>query len=105
MRSLGLSQDIVDSTNTDYVMRRIRQLYLNESTVTIVLIGICTWARRYVDWEIQSSLRSGPETTPNRLIGIVFPSAGQSPAAPDRLRLNLKGPDADQGYARWYWYS
>jgi hypothetical protein len=38
-------------------LRRIRQLYLLDSTVTIVLIGKCTWARKFVDWETQASLR------------------------------------------------
>jgi len=105
-RILGvdMDQDIIDSDNTDYVMSRIRQLYLKDSTVTIVLIGNCTWARRYVDWEIQSSLRHGETVTPNGLLGIVLPSAGENPTAPERLNENLKGEKADEGYARWYWY-
>lgn len=105
-RALGveMDQDIIDSDNTDYVMRRIRELYLKDSTVTIVLIGKCTWARKYVDWEIQASLRHGDTVTPNGLIGIVLPSAGKKPTAPERLRLNLKGDNSDEGYARWYWY-
>ncbi|MCB9450125.1 MAG: TIR domain-containing protein [Anaerolineaceae bacterium] len=100
----GLDETIIQSDDTDYVMRRIRELYLKDSTITIVLIGKCTWARRYVDWEIQSSLRSGETVIPNGLIGIVLPSAGRSPIAPERLQLNLKGDKADEGYARWYWY-
>ena len=103
-RALGMEQDIIDSTDTSYVMSRIRELYLKDSTVTIVLIGKCTWARRYVDWEIRSSLRSGETTIPNGLLGIVLPSAGKQPIAPDRLKKNLKGENTDEGYARWYWY-
>jgi len=34
-----MSQDIIDSTDTDYVMRRIRERYLSDSTVTIVMLG------------------------------------------------------------------
>ena len=71
---IGMEQDIIDSDDTDYVMRRIRELYLGDSTVTILLIGKCTWARRYVDWEIQASLRSGETVTPNGLLGIKLPS-------------------------------
>ncbi len=52
-----MSQDIIDSNDPAYVMRRIRELYLGDSTVTIVMIGKCTWARRYVDWELQATLR------------------------------------------------
>src|SRR6056297_2546912 len=66
-RGLGqeMTDDIIDSTNTDYVMSQIRKRFLSDSTVTIVLLGKCTWARRYVDWELQSSLRRGENTTPN----------------------------------------
>jgi len=105
-RALGtdVSQDIIDSNDTAYVMRRIRELYLVDSTVTIVMIGKCTWARRYVDWEVQASLRHGRTVTPNGLLGIVLPSAGKKPTPPNRLNLNLKGENSDGGYARWIWY-
>lgn len=101
---VGMEQDIIDSTDTDYVMRRIRESYLKDSTVTIVLIGKCTWARRYIDWEIQASLRHGETVTPNGLLGIVLPSTGKNPIPPDRLKKNLIGANSDEGYARWYWY-
>ena len=100
-RALGMSSDIIDSSDTDYVMRRIRELHLQDSTVTLVLIGKCTWARRYVDWEIQSSLRHGETVIPLGLLGIVLPSAGKNPIAPNRLKINLNG---NKGYARLYWY-
>ena len=105
-RGLGTEMDptIIESDNTTYVMSRIRKLYLLDSTVTIVLIGKCTWARRFVDWEIQSSLRrpaDGPP--PNGLLGIVLASAGK-PVPPNRLDENLKGENNDEGYARWKWY-
>ena len=104
-RGLGeeMSQDIINSTNTTYVMNRIRSLYLGNSTVTIVMIGRCTWARRYVDWEIQASLRAGAATTRNGLLGIVLPSAARNPTAPNRLNLNLSRNPA-VAYARWYDY-
>jgi len=101
-RGLGvdMEQDIIDSTNTDYVMSQIRKLYLKDSTVTIVLIGKCTWARRYVDWEIQASLRHGETVTPNGLLGIKLPSYNKS-GYPDRLNKNLKQNDQQKDcYAR-----
>lgn len=106
-RGLGkeMSQDIIDSTNTDYVMRRIRELYLSDSTVTIVMLGKCTWARRYVDWEIQSSLRSGETVTPNGLLGIKLPSFPKNGNFPNRLNLNLKQTENQKDcYARWIEY-
>jgi hypothetical protein len=100
-----MPEDIIDSADTDYVMGRIRKEFLHDSTVTIVLIGRCTWARRYVDWEIQASLRQGVATAPNGLLGIVLPSAANRPRAPERLGLNLQGSDGQAGYARWYYYT
>jgi MTH538 TIR-like domain (DUF1863) len=107
-RGLGqeMSQDIIDSENTDYVMSRIRELYLKGSSVTLVLMGRCTWARRYVDWEIQASLRSGATTTPNGLLGIKLPSFPiQGGSFPNRFNLNLKRSDQQEDcYARWIEY-
>lgn len=80
-RGLGeeMPGEVIQSTNTDYVMQRIREKFLGGSTVTIVLMGTCTWARRYVDWELQSSLRRGQHTTPNGLLGIRLPGFTQYP--------------------------
>ncbi len=92
----------INSDNTEYVMRRIRELYLSDSTVTIVIVGLCTWARKYVDWEIASSLRQGPVAgPPNGLIGILVPtrSSGQ---LPDRFGDNWNKNHTD--YARFYTY-
>ncbi len=102
---VGMGQDIINSDDTDYVMQRIRELYLKDSTVTVVLIGQCTWARRYVDWEIQASLRHGETVIPNGLLGVILPSVDSEVlAAPERLGINLKGRNQEEGYARWIWY-
>ena len=103
-RGLGeeMTQDIIDSDDTDYVMQRIRVLYLGDSTVTLVMMGRCTWARRYVDWELQASLRSGRTVTPNGLLGIKLPSFPKRPGYfPNRLDINLKrSDDQEDCYAR-----
>jgi hypothetical protein len=41
-RALGVSysDDIINSTNPEYVMAKIREKYLGDSSVTILLIGI-----------------------------------------------------------------
>lgn len=103
-RRLGqMPEDVVDSNNTDYVMSRIRADYIQDSTVTIVMMGACTWARRYVDWEIQASLRSGDTIIPNGLLGIKLPTFTQFP---DRFDMNLtqSGQVADRNYAGWIDY-
>ncbi len=95
--------DFIDSTNTDYVMAQIRQKYLQDTTVTIVLVGNCTHSRRYIDWEIKSSLRRGEKYTPNGLIGIILPSKGQNAYFPPRLEANwVKGHV--NCYARYWIY-
>ena len=83
-------------------MRRIRERFLGGSTVTIVLMGQCTWARRYVDWEIQSSLRRGDFNIPNGLLGIKLPNFG---GFPQRFSQNLSAnwPEEDC-YARHMTY-
>jgi len=104
---LGVSDedDFIGSDDTDYVMRRIRELYLTDSTVTIVLVGKCTWARKYVDWEIASTLRNDDNNKRSGLLGITLPSAanhsGKQP--PARLQDNLP-PTGGAGYARWKKY-
>ena len=94
-RGVTMPEDIIDSTNTDYVMRRIRDLYIKDSTVTIVLIGRCTWARRFVDWEVQASLRAA---LPNGLLAILL-DGNTKPPLPDRVKLNV-----DSGYANYRYY-
>src|SRR5258708_6673752 len=54
--SLG---DISDALSNEAIGTKIRDEYLRESTVTIVLIGTETWGRKHVDWEIYSSMFDG----------------------------------------------
>lgn len=96
-RGSDMDEDIIDSTDSDYVMRRIREKFLKDSTVTIVLIGACTWARRYIDWETQASLRKPADGSPNGLVAIQLNSSGRMP--PERVKLNR-----ESGYAKFYKY-
>lgn len=98
-RAVGIDQDIVNSSDNNYIMRRIRERYLADSTVTIVLIGKCTWARKYVDWEIASSLRNDPINKRSGLLAIQLPNISDSVALPPRLKDNW-----DSGYAKYYRY-
>ena len=49
--------DIPKGLHLDEISRRIRDDYLSDSTVTVVLIGKDTWRRKHVDWEIAASIR------------------------------------------------
>lgn len=105
-RGIGASMagDIINSTNGDYIKRRIRELYLGDSTVTLVMVGAETWGRRFVDWEIAASLRDTSTSSRNGLVAVTLPSiseiAGRKP--PQRITDN-RLPN-DEGYARWMKY-
>jgi len=96
-RGSDMDGDIINSTNTDYVMSRIRDRFLEDSTVTILLVGRCTWARKYVDWELQSSLRQPENGNPNGLVAIQIDINAFK--LPDRAQLNR-----DSGYMKFYKY-
>lgn len=97
------NDDFIDSMNPEYVMTRIRQMYLQDTTVTIVLIGSCTHSRRYVDWELKSSLRQSDNYTPNGVMGIILPSQGSSAFLPPRLEANWS-QGHNNCYARYWVY-
>ncbi len=103
-KAIGISDndDLINSLNPEYVMGQIRKKYLGDSTVTIVLIGSCTHSRRYVDWEIKTSLRRG-EFHPNGLIGILLKSQGDRAHLPTRFQENWNS-DLKDCYARYYSY-
>ena len=78
-------------------------------TVTIVLMGPCTWQRKHVDWEIGSSLRATKNNSRCGLLGIWLPShpdygrSNYNPRLiPPRLADNCNG---DNPYARLYDWS
>ena len=96
-RGQAMSDDVIDSDNTNYVMQRIRDLYLQDSTVTIVLIGKCTWASRFVNWEVQSSLIQPSNGLPNGLVAIQLWASYKT--LPNRVNLNV-----ESGYSKFYKY-
>ena len=65
----------IDDTNltTEQIYKKIRDDYIKNSTVTIVLIGKETWKRKHIDWEIATSLIHGSVNKRNGLIGILLP--------------------------------
>lgn len=65
--------NIADGLKTETVRQKIRDEYLRESTVTIVLIGKKTWQRKHVDWEVSSSLRHTMYNKRSGLMGIFLP--------------------------------
>lgn len=66
--------DIDSNLKTETIRQKIRNEYLSDSTVTVVLIGSETWKRKHVDWEISSSLRQTESSPRSGLIGILLPT-------------------------------
>ena len=80
------------------ILREIRENHIADATVTVVLIGRCTWRRRFVDWEIHASIRSTNANPRTGLLGIVVPCHPEYGEAskdehllPPRLADNLDG--------------
>lgn len=66
--------DIDPNKKTDDIRRIIREKFIKDATVTVVLIGQGTWRRKHVDWEVASSIRHTKNNPRTGLIGILLPS-------------------------------
>lgn len=91
-RALG---EPVRSDDPEYISRSIREEYIQGSSVSIVLCGAETYKRKYVDWEIHSTLHHQ-----HALLGIYLPTCTRnldsSIIVPNRLYHNI-----NSGYAHW----
>ena len=92
----------IDNSNigTAAIRQRIRDEFIADATVTIVLIGPNTHTRKHVDWEIASSLRVTRKNSRCGLLGILLPNHPDYDQKqfdlkkiPSRLADNLKGND------------
>ena len=83
------------SDDPQYQRDVIRGKYITGTSITIVLSGVESWKRKFIDWEICATLNKE-----HAVLGIVLPSnplrADNTYAVPDRLFDNLK-----TGFAYW----
>ena len=70
--------DISDDLDDGYIRRIIRDKYLRDSTVTIVLVGTETKHRKHVDWEIHSSMYDGAVNRRSGIIVINLPGVSDN---------------------------
>lgn len=68
--------DIDDNLDDQTIREKIRDEYLQDSTVTIVLIGTETKKRKHVDWEIYSSMFDGKVNKKSGILMINLPDTG-----------------------------
>jgi hypothetical protein len=78
--------DIDPSLPTDSIRQKIRDKYLRDTSVTVVLIGAETWQRKHVDWEIGSSIRHTEYNPRSGLLGILLPTYPRA----DKSKYNLR---------------
>ncbi len=69
----------IDSDDEEYILRKIREEHLADSTVTIFLIGLYSaeslgyQQQKFIKRELQASLYDGKENTKNGILGVVLP--------------------------------
>lgn len=69
----------IDSDDENYIMRKIREDYLSDSTVTIFLIGnysaedLGHEEQKYIKRELQASLYNGVSNSRSGILGVVLP--------------------------------
>ena len=66
--------DIPDWLSDESIRQKIRDEYLRDSTVTIVLVGTETRRRKHVDWEIYSSMYDGSVNKKSGVLVIMLPT-------------------------------
>ena len=89
--------DINPDLPTETIRQKIRDEYLRDTSVTVVLIGAETWQRKHIDWEIGSSIRHTQFNPRSGLLGILLPayprpaSGSYNPyTIPPRLHDNIR---------------
>ncbi len=118
-----MGDDIVDESVDDgdiddgnlpaeTIREKIRDGFIRDATVTVVLIGPCTWQRKHVDWEIGSSLRDTKRNSRCGLLGILLPNHSNYSTekyyhklVPPRLADNVSGDDPYAVVYNWSNYS
>ena len=66
----SISEDLSDQA----IRQKIRDEYLQDSTVTVVLVGAGTKGRKHIDWEIYSSMFDGTKNKKSGILAVNLPS-------------------------------
>ena len=66
--------DISEDLSDESIRTKIRDEYLRDSTVTIVLVGLETKRRKHIDWEIYSSMIDGQVNKKSGILVVSLPS-------------------------------
>ncbi|NKB26398.1 MAG: hypothetical protein GKR99_02080 [Rhodobacteraceae bacterium] len=75
--SVGVG-DIDENLEPQVIRRIIRDTYLRDSEVTVLLSGLETRYRKHVDWELKSSMIDGKVNGRSGIVVIDLPSSGST---------------------------
>ena len=78
--------DIPDTWTDEQIRRAIRDRYLRDSTVTVVLVGPETRRRKHVDWEVHSSMYDGKVNKRSGIVVINLPGISNFSTRPIGLK-------------------
>jgi hypothetical protein len=95
--------DIDTDNSAEYIKRLIRENYLEDTSVLVVLIGKNTWSRKHVDWEISAALNKKVGGY-SGLLGLLLPSHpdfGNKKFNPHLIPIRLYD-NIHSGYAKLY---
>ncbi|OUS08162.1 hypothetical protein A9Q96_01480 [Rhodobacterales bacterium 52_120_T64] len=99
--------DINPYIQTDTIRNKIRDEFIREASVTVVLIGTETWKRKHVDWEISGSIRQTSHNSRTGLIGILLPT--RPDFGTEKFTINTTPPrlydNVKSGFAKIYDWS
>jgi len=85
--------DIGDSLSDERIREIIRDDYLRDSTVTIVLVGLETRRRKHVDWEIYSIMFDGKVNKKSGILIVNLPETSDWCIAARELEKKKVYPD------------
>jgi len=66
--------DIRTDIATETIRQKIRDEFIADASVTVVLIGPETWKRKHVDWEISASIKDTQKNPRCGLFGLLLPT-------------------------------
>ncbi|MDD3406589.1 MAG: TIR domain-containing protein [Methanomicrobium sp.] len=98
------TEDIYKGDDVNTVRQKIREKILQDSVVTVVLVGKDTWKKKHIDLEIEASISQTESNPPSGLIGILLPTQSDLgnnqysyDTIPPRLHKNIQN-----GFAKMY---
>lgn len=102
--------------SAEAIRRKIRDEYLKDTTVTILLVGEETSGRKHVDWEIHLSMLGGEDYTKSGILVVNLPSiedpcrihvahSGEKEAVYPEFKKWCSGPENEEECRRRHPYA